>query len=429
MSAIPQPDVQRPTKDEIRRELEQILSSSAFRGSKRCQDFTSYVCHRVLEGAAETLKERTIAIEVFGRRSQEELGGDNIVRVGAREVRRRLALYYWGEGSADAIRIDLPTGAYVPVFRYREETSQLPHLAPNGDAWDRLCSPTAPKAETGRRRRWIRFALAVVGLLVAVGGFAWWRSPQHLGTRFDNFWKPVLDSHTPPLLVISHPIVYQPSSRALSMDEERNGRPSLPIQRAIHLPAKAINGSDFVPVFNQYVGLGDAVAALRLYSLFPQGSRNVRLRLADRIEFSDLYGSNVILIGGSFTNRWSAEMTKNMRYQFRFEGQSKPWIVDSQSGMRWGLSSITDDRQTPEDYILICRIPHAQTGAFMVIVAGLAVYGTEAAGRIVSDPKLLEPVLGSLPKDWPSRNLEMVMKVEVVGDGPALPTLAAAYEW
>jgi hypothetical protein len=31
----------------------------------------------------------------------------------------------------------------------------------------------------------------------------------------------------------------------------------------------------------------------------------------------------------------------------------------------------------------------------MVIIAGLAVYGTEAAGRIVSDPKLLEPVLGS----------------------------------
>jgi hypothetical protein len=37
---------------------------------------------------------------------------------------------------------------------------------------------------------------------------------------------------------------------------------------------------------------------------------------------------------GSFTKRWSAEMTKNMRYQFRFEGQSKPWIVDSQTGMK-----------------------------------------------------------------------------------------------
>src|SRR5215471_6015800 len=112
MSAIIQPDVPSPTEGEIRRQLDHVLSSSVFRGSKRCQDFANYVCKRVLEGAAETLKERTLAIEVFGRRTHEDLGGDNIVRVGAREVRRRLALYYSGEGADDAIRIDLPTGAY-----------------------------------------------------------------------------------------------------------------------------------------------------------------------------------------------------------------------------------------------------------------------------------------------------------------------------
>ena len=425
MGTIAQPDVPRPSEYEIRRQLEHVLSSSVFRGSKRCQDFTNYVCTRALKGAAETLKERTIAIEVFGRRTHEEPGGDNIVRVGAREVRRRLALYYTGEGADDRVRIDLPTGSYVPVFRYRSEPSQLPALGfpASGYTWEP--SPQAAhRAETWGQYRPVLWALAVV-LAVSLG---WWLF-RHLESGFDIFWKPALASQPPPLLVVSHPIVYQPSSRALFMDEQRNGKPRLPMQRAIDLPAKAVDGSDFVPVFNQYVGLGDAVAAFHLYSLFSQGSRAAQLRLADRVEFSDLYGSNVILIGGSFTNRWTAEMTKSMRYQFRFEGQSKPWIVDSQTQRQWGLSSITDDRRTPEDYILICRIPHAQTGAFMVIIAGLAVYGTEAAGRIVSDPKLLEPVLGSLSKDWASHNLEMVMKVEVVSDGPALPTLAAVYEW
>ncbi|MBV9181988.1 MAG: hypothetical protein JO356_11815 [Acidobacteria bacterium] len=430
MSAIAQPDLPRPNEKEIRRQLDHLLASSVFRGSKRCQDFTNYVCNRALEGAAETLKERTIAIEVFGRRRHEEVGGDNIVRVGAREVRRRLALYYSGEGVDDSIRIDLPTGSYVPVFHYRAEASPSTgfQVRAHRNGWKSVSSAANPVLPAKPWRRAV-FVLALLPLVAAASGFAWWRSSRHPTTRFEAFWKPVADFPTAPLLVMSHPIVYQPSSRVLLKDEEQNGRPSLPIQRPIHLPPRSIDGSDFVPVFNQYVGLGDAIAALRLYSLFSHGSRSARLQLADRVEFSDLYGSSAILIGGSFTNRWTAEMTKNMRYKFAFEGQSKPWIVDSETGQQWGLSSITDDRRTSEDYMLICRIPHAQTGAFMLIIAGLTVYGTEAAGRIVSDAKLLEPLLGSLPTDWSRHNLEMVMKVEVVSDGPTLPSLAAAYQW
>ena len=103
--------------------------------------------------------------------------------------------------------------------------------------------------------------------------------------------------------------------------------------------------------------------------------------------------------------------------------------VDSQSDRKWALAAMTEDRRTPEDYILICRMPNAATGKLMVVVAGLAVFGTEAGGRILSDPKLIQPVLQSLPKNWESRNVEAVMKVQVVGDGPALPSLVAVHTW
>ena len=79
------------------------------------------VCAKTLQGAAQTLKERTIAIDVFGRGTTDASGDDNIVRVGAREVRRRLAMYYAGEGAEDPVRIERPTGSYVPVFRYQSE--------------------------------------------------------------------------------------------------------------------------------------------------------------------------------------------------------------------------------------------------------------------------------------------------------------------
>jgi hypothetical protein len=425
----PETRVQVPNEEEIRQELNHVLSSPVFRGSKRCHDFVSYVCNQAMQGAAETLKERTIAIEVFSRRASEDYGDDNIVRVGAREVRKRLALYYNSEGADDAVRINLPTGSYIPVFRYHTNQTQFPVAVPPPTVAvsTEPDSTLSQELNTSTRygRLWIVAAAAVI-----IGISAIWLIPsQHSASLSDTFWTPAFDSPAPVLLLMPHPIVYQPSSRALLLDMQINGKPNLAVSRAISLSPDRLNGSDFVPVFNQYIGFGDAVAAVNMYSVFVNHGKIAQLRLADKIEFNDLYGSTVVLIGGSFANRWTAEITKNLRYQFRFEDQSKPWIVDSQSEQKWGLASITDDRRTIEDYILICRMPQAQTGKLMVIVAGLAGFGTEAGGRILSDPKLLEPILRKLPKDWSSHNLEMVMKVEVVGEGPALPSLIAAHVW
>ena len=428
MSVISVTSVQVPNEEEIRSALGHVLTSNVFRGSKRCRDFTSYVCSKALAGAADTLKERTLAVEVFGRRPTEDLADDNIVRVGAREVRSRLALYYTGEGAEDAVRIELPTGSYVPVFSYRSERPQIIAAPlPADPELVRLAQNLAPEVRV--RWRYPRLLWIAAGTAVVVGIAAWLAPSQQAASGFDTFWKPAFDSPAPTLIVMTHPIVYQPSARALLLDMQKNGKPELAVSRAISLPPASLDGSDFVPVFNQYIGFGDALAAVNAYSVFASRGRAAQIRLADKIEFSDLYGSTVVLIGASFANRWTAEITKGLRYQFRFENQSKPWIVDSQSDQKWGLASITDDRRTLEDYILICRFPQAQTGKLMVIVGGLAVFGTEAGGRILADPKLLEPILRKLPKDWASHNLEMVMKVEVVGDGPALPSVVAAHVW
>ena len=87
-----------PNSEEIRRQLAAILASPAFHGSKRCQKFLEHVCDKTLAGEEGTLKERTVAIEVFGRAPESDLGEDTIVRVGAREVRKRLAQFYVSPG-------------------------------------------------------------------------------------------------------------------------------------------------------------------------------------------------------------------------------------------------------------------------------------------------------------------------------------------
>lgn len=227
------------------------------------------------------------------------------------------------------------------------------------------------------------------------------------------------------MIAIAHPIVYLPSSRAQELDKERNGTPT--VQRPINVPPDLLNGSDFVPILDQYVGFGDAEAALRMSSLFEQHHVPSRVRLASRVLFNDLWGSGAVLIG-AYTNRWTMDFTKGMRYRFDFNNQQKPCIAEASVGCRWTMTKASDQRSA-EDYILLCRLPHSATNGFAVVCAGLNVYGTEEGGRIVSDPDSLTPILHQLPKHWSDRNLEMVLHVAVVGDAPAQSELVSAYTW
>jgi hypothetical protein len=169
------------------------------------------------------------------------------------------------------------------------------------------------------------------------------------------------------------------------------------------------------------------VAALHMTTLFIEHHRTTRVRLADRVEFNELLGAGAVLIGAAFTNRWTAELTKQYRFQFGYL-DSKPCINDSQSKRRWTLNK-NDNGRSAEDYILVCRIPHPQTNGFVVVGGGLNGYGTEEAGRILARPDSLIPILKKLPAGWRNRNLELVLHVEVIGDAPALPEMVAAYTW
>jgi hypothetical protein len=75
----------------VRAHLERILLSAPFRNSKRYPALLRYVVEQELNGASSELKERTIAINVFGRDPYYDPGVDPVVRISAGEVRKRLA--------------------------------------------------------------------------------------------------------------------------------------------------------------------------------------------------------------------------------------------------------------------------------------------------------------------------------------------------
>ncbi|MBL8211159.1 MAG: hypothetical protein JNK87_10630 [Bryobacterales bacterium] len=78
--------------------------------------FLCFCVEQVLAGHGAELKEYAIGVEVFDRRADYDPRVDPIVRVEARRLREKLKRYYATESPDAAVRIELPTGSYVPQF-------------------------------------------------------------------------------------------------------------------------------------------------------------------------------------------------------------------------------------------------------------------------------------------------------------------------
>lgn len=112
----------------VRRHLEDVLASPSFAGSRRAQNFLQLIVGHALEGEFDSLRERMIGAEMFGRPIDYDTGSDSVVRVKATEVRKKLAQYYL-EAESPTIRIEMPSGSYVPKFYFEIVDMAVPERA------------------------------------------------------------------------------------------------------------------------------------------------------------------------------------------------------------------------------------------------------------------------------------------------------------
>jgi len=104
------------TGDEINYQLQQILSSPAFRNSPTLSRFLTYIIAEALVGREQYIKEYSIALNVLNRPHNFNPQDDAVVRIHAGRLRRALSDYYLIQGINDPIIIHIPKGAYVPLF-------------------------------------------------------------------------------------------------------------------------------------------------------------------------------------------------------------------------------------------------------------------------------------------------------------------------
>ncbi len=102
--------------DLVQQQLERLVVHPLFHFSRRYPALLRYTVEQTLLGNTDQLKERSIGVEVFGRKPDYDTNADPVVRFTASEIRKRLAQYYVDPAHFNEIQIDLPSGTYIAVF-------------------------------------------------------------------------------------------------------------------------------------------------------------------------------------------------------------------------------------------------------------------------------------------------------------------------
>ncbi|HXB67743.1 MAG TPA: tetratricopeptide repeat protein [Candidatus Acidoferrales bacterium] len=173
----------------IRDELQLVIASKAFAGTRRCQDFLRLTVEHALAGRLDSLRERMIGAEMFGRPVGYDTSNDAVVRVRATEVRKRLAQYYSEAAQPPAVRIELPSGSYVPRFHWEslEKPAGPPKEAGSLTSAEQAGEKPAPLRAAGEKS-WRKLSvlagtLAALALIAAMGFITWKKLDARLRIR------------------------------------------------------------------------------------------------------------------------------------------------------------------------------------------------------------------------------------------------------
>lgn len=115
-----------PTAPACRDEVQRLIAFRDFAAAPQLRHFLEYIVEETLAHRGDQLKERNIAVHALRRDTDFDPRLDCVVRVMAVKLRRALESYYRGsEGAGAKVWIEVPRGAYRPVFRRIEPANQV----------------------------------------------------------------------------------------------------------------------------------------------------------------------------------------------------------------------------------------------------------------------------------------------------------------
>jgi hypothetical protein len=403
-----------PSEPAIRAHLAEILASPPFEASKRSREMLIYVIEKTLSGQTNDLKERSIGEDVFGRAGYEP-SQQNLVRVSANELRKRLAQYY--EQQPDSpVRIKLPRGAYVPAFQLQSQPLNGVQTAAAAPPEEPAQLPAAPTARlyAWPPGKWMP-PMAILAAALALGAWFWRPGPS----PEEAFWKPVLAA--------GKPAVIWAQGWGAVMPAETRAR-ILPHDHDVEPYALQLRPDDLI-VVDQIIAYGHVYGIATLCSWLAAHGQTPQLRLGLWNTPADLRDRPLILFG-ALNNPWTIDLTKDLR--FRVETGPPGGVITDKTdpNRRWSIPNYRKRGfDIPMDYALLTRTIDADSGQVRIAIAGLAHYSSQAAAEFLTGPKFWSNMSRIAPRGWERMNLQVVLQVKVTEKVPGSPKPVAWHFW
>lgn len=395
------------TPDERFALVQRVVWSRAFEKSARMRDFVSYVCGRVLEDPAAEIHEQDIGCAVFERPPGYDTSADNIVRVNASQVRKKLETYFATEGVGEPVVIAMPKGKYVPVFRERSAAPVEPEIQPE---------PEPQRAVIG---------LAVLSLFLA--GLCCWmflsmRQPRNELERNPNLnalWSQLIrkDMRTD--------IVVTDSSLGLLQDLIQR---SVPLAEYAHpdqwgqaddLKAKPeLQAAARLAARRHYTSFANVNLARRILALAGDDQARIAVQFARDFGVREMKSDNVILLGSKRANPWVELIEGQMNFRFGYDGGSRQSYFENRQPRAGEPASYRNDEVT--SYCRIAFLPNLDKTGNILTIAGTEMEGTEVGGEFLTSEKWITSLRRFVQLDKNGRfpSFEVVLKASKIA-GPA----------
>ena len=378
----------------IERELELVLSGPAFRHSRRSSQMLQALVQATLEERSDTLRERSLGVELFGRPPGYDTTIDSVVRVAAAEVRRRLQEHYRETTTSTGIRLELPTGGYQPVFHLvpHQPTEASQPINPQPIA----AAPSQAPSSLFAPLRLLTALLVVLSVALAAWGIAAWRE-----TPFHRFWRPLLATAQPITIGVGLVDALAPANT------------STPFADRVRQECQTLAGckglaTDVKPIGGGTVPTGDVQGLAGLLLFLGRQSKPALVRPASGNAPSAPDHAAVLSLG-YFSNPWTVATIAPLRYRLSYDRELLAVIDATRPDFHeWEVVQCWPTLKNRVDYAIVARL--ISSGSPRLAIGGFTPYGTEAAARLVVDEAAMNRALEKLDRDWEHKNLEIVIR-------------------